>query len=346
MFTLIQKYGMMISSINWEKYEQMRIMNMKFKRIIYMMAILVLSMFLCTGCSNERLKDQQELRLKGISLMENRKYEDALEKFQGALDLSLGKIGDTEIDICFYKAEALYRLDRVEEAMAVYTAIIDYNDDSKAYFQRGNLYYSLGDEENALKDYEEAIKRDKKNYEIYIGVFEALNAHGKEKESQDCLNAALEISGKTSYDKMQKGRILFFLGENQKALTVLEEAAKGKEAQAFYYLAEIYSFMGDEASAKSNLKAYMESGSADSYSLFDIANDELSVGNAQMAIECLTTALELESVPNKQMVMKSLVIAYEQNQDFEAALKLMKEYVKTYPEDEEAKRELTFLETR
>ena len=278
--------------------------------------------------------------------MENGKYEEALEEFQGALDLSLGKVGETEMDICFYKAEAQYMLGDVEGAMATYTAIIDFNESAKAYFLRGNFYYSLGEEEKALNDYTAALEQEKKDYELYMGVYESLIAHGKEKEAQDCLNQALEISGNSSHDKMQKGRINYFLGEHQTALALLEEAAKGKEKQAYYYLAEIYSLMGDEASAKSNMDAYMESGIADSYSLYTIANDELAKGNYDMAVECLTAALNLEKVPNKQIVMKTLVIAYEQNKDFASAKALMAEYMKAYPDDEEAKRENTFLETR
>ena len=46
------------------------------------------------------------------------------------------------------------------------------------------------------------------------------------------------------------------------------------------------------------------------------------------------------------IIMKTLVIAYEHKMDFAAALELMTDYVAAYPEDEEAKRELTFLETR
>ena len=94
------------------------------------------------------------------------------------------------------------------------------------------------------------------------------------------------------------------------------------------------------------MNAYLESGAADSYSLFDIANDELGKGNSEMAIRCLTAALELENVPNKQIVMKTLVIAYEQDLKFDKALETVKEYIKAYPDDEDAKRELTFLETR
>lgn len=316
------------------------------KKLVCLTIIAAMTLALCTGCNNDRKEEQLAHRLEGITLMENEKYEDALVEFQAALDLALGKVGETEMDICFYKAEAQYRTGDTEGAVATYTSIIEFNEDARAYFLRGNLYYSLNDEENALKDYAAAIEREKKEYELCIGVYESLMAHGKEKEAQDYLNKALEISGNSSHDKMQKGRINYLLGENQAALTLLEEAAKGNEKQAYYYLADIYSQMGDEASAESNMNAYMESGIADSYGLFNIANDELAKGNYDMAIKCLTEALKLEKVPNKQIVTKTLVIAYEQKLDFASALETMKSYVAEYPEDEEAKRELTFLETR
>ena len=230
--------------------------------------------------------------------------------------------------------------------MATYTAIIEYNEDAKAYFLRANLYYSLGEEENALSDYAKAVEHAGNDYELYIGVYQALCAHDKEKDGQEYLKQALEIRGNASYDKMQKGRINYFLGEHQTALSLLEEAANGKEKLAYYYLAEIYALMGDDESSKSSMKAYMESGVADSYSLFSIANDELEKGNYDMAIECLKAALELEKVPNKQVVMKTLVIAYEHKKDFASAKEVMAKYIKEYPDDEEAKREFTFLETR
>ena len=322
---------------------KMRMFKMK-KKWIYI-AVSIMIMLLCTGCG-EREEKQLNYRQKGITLMENGKYEAALEEFQNALDMSLGEIGENEVDICFYKAEALYRLGDIEGAMNVYTSIITYNEDAKAYFQRGNLYYSLGDEENAMKDYAAALEQEKKDYDLYIGVYEALIAHGKEKEALEYLNQALEISGNSAYDKMQKGRICFMLGEKDQAVSLLEEAVKGKEKTAYYYLAEIYYALGDGKTAEEYMVSYMESGAADSYNLFHIANDQIGKGNYTMAIACLTSALELENVPNKQIIMKTLVIAYEQNKDFASAKALMAEYVEAYPDDEEAKREYTFLETR
>ena len=318
----------------------------KFKKITYMTVVAALALALCTGCSNERKEEQRELRLEGITLMENEKYEEALEKFQGALDLALGQVGDVETDICFYKAEAQYMLGDLEGAMATYTAIVEFNQDAKAYLLRGNLYYSLGEEENAIKDYASAIEKEQKDYGLYIGVYESLMAHGKEAEAKDCLAKALELKGTSAHDKMEKGRIHYILGENEDAVSLLEEAAKGNEKQAFYYLAEIYSIMGDDASAKTNMNAYMESGIADSYKLFTIANDALIKGNYDLVIECLTAALKLEKVPNKQIIMKTLAIAYEKKLDFASAFGIMTQYVEEYPDDEEALREFTFLETR
>ena len=322
----------------------MGIAEKKMKRFIYIV-LMIGMVFLCTGCS-ERKEKQLDYRQAGISHMENGEYEEALVAFQEALDLSLGEIGETEMDICFYKAETLYRLGNPQGAMDVYTAIINYNENAKAYFLRGNLYYSQNDEANALADYASAIEEDEKNYDLYIGVYEALIAHGKDKEASGYLNQALEIDANKAYDKMQKGRIHFLLGEKEKAIALLEEAIKGKEEKAYYYLAEIYSLMGDTENSEKTMLSYIESGEADSYHLFDIANDELEKGNYDMAIECINLALGLEKVPNKQILMKTLVIAHEQNRDFDTARTRMEEYLKLYPDDEEAKREFTFLETR
>lgn len=316
------------------------------KKFMIFIAITLCTLVLCTGCSNERKESQAEIREKGILLMEQGEYEQALELFQETFDLSLGEIGTVERDICYYKAEAQYKLGDTQAAMDTYTALIDFAGDAKAYFLRGNLYYKLNDEENALKDYAAAIEKDKSSYELYIGVYEALTMHGKEKEAQDYLNKALEIKGDKAYDKMQKGRINYLLGEDKTALTLLQEAAAGNEMLAYYYLAEIQYELGNSTEAMEHLTAYLKSDAVDSYNLFSIANKHIAKKNYDIAIECLNAALELEKVPNKQIIMKTLVIAYEYEYDFASAKRVMAEYIKAYPDDEEAQKEYTFLETR
>ena len=331
------------------------------RKLVYMVTILTAVILLCTGCSSERKEQQLLLREQGISYLANAQYDKALEVFQSALDESLGEIGEVELDICYYKAEAQYLSGDIEGAIATYTAIIEYNNAPKAYYLRGNLYYSLYShvvtdlessqqsaayEEMALADYEQAAKYEKNDYELYIGIYESLTAHEKQEEGLKYLDKALKIQGEKAYDKMQKGWINFLLGKNEEAITLLKAAAEGKELESYYCLAEVYLVMNDMENAQNNMNAYISSGIADAYKLYSIAELQLAKENYDVAISCLESALKLEKVPNKQIVMKTLVIAYEKTYNFVAARDVLTDYVKLYPEDEEAARELTFLETR
>ncbi|MBR4026449.1 MAG: tetratricopeptide repeat protein [Lachnospiraceae bacterium] len=316
-------------------------------KYITLLSLLICSTFLFTGCSNkEREEKKLTYRNAGIEHLEKGEYEKALEEFQNALSQSLGTIGEIEEDICFYKAKAQCLAGNTKEALETYGALIDYNKNSKAYFLRGNLYYTLGKEKKALEDYKSAAENEHSDYELYIAIYEVLQAKGKEKEGQEYLNSALEIEGDKAKDKMQKGRINFLLGEYQDAIDLLTVAAKGNQNDAYYYLSEIYNAIGDIPTSQEYLSKYMESEDVDSYKLYEVGKTQLSRNNHTMAISCFKMALELEEIPNKPVIMKKLVEVYESLEDFASAKAIMAQYVSEYPEDEEAQREYTFLETR
>lgn len=317
--------------------------NLKYKWTTIL--LLVISILFLTGCSGERIQRKLTYREEGIAYMEEGKYEQALESFQLALDETLGEIDETTLDICFYKAKAQYLSKDTDGAMDTYNAIITYNDSPQAYFLRGNLYYTLGNEEQAFSDYKKAAEEESGDYELYIGIYEVLMEMGKEKEGQEYLNDALEISGKNTADKLQKGRINFLLGEYEDAVTLLQEASV-KEVDANFYLFQVYQAMGDGTNANKYLNSYLESDKVDSYKLYEVGKNQMKDSNYGLAITCFKKALELEEVPNKQQIMKTLVSAYELSSDFASAKEHMAQYIAEYPEDEEAKREYTFLETR
>ena len=93
-------------------------------------------------------------------------------------------------------------------------------------------------------------------------------------------------------------------------------------------------------------KKYLDSGEADSYELMNMGQAQMDNGNYDTAITYFQNALELESVPNKQQITKAMIIAYEYSGDFATAKSKMEEYMKDYPDDEDAAREYQFLETR
>lgn len=310
--------------------------------------VLTLSMLIClTGCSGERIQRKLTHREEGIAYMEEQKYEQALESFQLALDETLGKIDETTLDICFYKAKAQYLLGNHTDALETYNAIITYNDSPKAYFLRGNLYYTLGKETQAISDYKKAAETESTDYELYIGIYEVLMEMGKQKEAHSYLNKALEINEKDTADKLQEGRINFLLGEYKTAISLLEEAAV-KEVDANFYLFEVYEAMKDTVNANKYFNSYLESKKVDSYKLYEVGKSQMDEENYNLAITCFENAIELEEVPNKQQIMKQLVRAYELNYDFASAKQCIAEYMEQYPEDEDEAmlKEYDFLQTR
>lgn len=316
------------------------------RRFIYMSLLTLLVLGVAAGCSSKRQEQQETLRAQGIAYMEKAEYEKALDAFQKALDESLGEIKTMELDICFYKAQTQYMLGDIDGAMATYTAIIEYNQSSKAYYLRGNLHYAKEEEQLALQDYKEAIRYDGKNeYELYIGIYEALKAHDNP-EQTTYLELAKEIKGDTAYDKMQKGRVNFLLGIYGEAVMLLQEAAAAGEPEANYHLTELYLATDKNEEALNTLNAYISGGSADAYRLYRIAAAQMEKENYAVSVSCLEAALKLENVPNRQSVMRTLAIAYERENDFASARTVLETYVTLYPDDEEAQRELTFLETR
>lgn len=318
------------------------------KKIIII--VLCAAALMTTGCSNESEEKQEAYRQYGITCLQDGKYEEAVDYFQKALDQSVGRVSDMEIDICFYKAEALYRGGDTEGALEVYTSIINYNKEAEAYYLRGSLYYSIGTEDEkelGAKDFEEALKQAPEDYELYIGIYETLSGIESEKDrAEGYLQSALEIEGDEAEDHMQKGRIYYLLGDYDQAKTLLEKAVGEKEAEANYYLTEIYEALGDKDAADQAFQTYLESGLADSNGLYAIGTSLMKAGEYTRAISCFDTALGMDNVPNRQAIEKSRIIACENTGDFAAAKKYLEAYGKAYPDDDSMENERIFLETR
>ena len=119
--------------------------NLIFICIAAVLIIAVVGVLLAYFAKVNREREAQQLvyRQEGIAYYEQGDYEHALECFQKALEDSKGDINDVEMDICFYKARTLYELGDMEGALETYNAVVEYNESPKAYFLRGNLYYSM-----------------------------------------------------------------------------------------------------------------------------------------------------------------------------------------------------------
>lgn len=305
---------------------------------------------LLSGCGDtKRLESQKNYRQYGINCMRDGNYEEAVEAFQNALDQSLGKVGDMELDICFYKAEAQLKSGAYEDALDTYNALIAYNESSDAYYLRGCLYFLQGDSEAGKNDFAVAVKKNAGNYDLYVGIYQTMSAYNLLQEGEYYLQEALKIKGETAQDYLQKGRIYYLLGDMENAGSSLEAALEKdavQSSQANYYLALIAEAAGDAESAEAYFNKYLEAGEADSISLYTMGEQRMKVGDYAHAITYFQAGLGMEEMPNQQELMRNLIICYEYSGDFQSAKIQMETYMQLFPDDEEAKQEQIFLSTR
>lgn len=313
-------------------------------KITIFVATVVVAAGVLTGCTDEKQENEDAYRQIGINCIESNDYEGAISAFDSALSQKIGKIGAEEIDICFYKAAAQYASGDTEGAIATYQALIEYDEEnSNAYYLRGVLYLIQGDTAAAQADFSSAVTNQETDYELYLNIYQQLTAAGLTTEAQTYLDTALAIKGNSANDHLWKGRIYQTLGQNDTAVTELLAAVEKKSIEANLYLAQVYEAQGDTDSASKYYQAYIDSGIADSEAMNALGKVEMSQENYAEAAEYFESGLAMDEVTNEQELLQNLVIAYENNRDFASAKKTMETYLSKYPDDEEAKREYTFL---
>lgn len=317
------------------------------KRMRAFVAATVLAAVFMSGCTDERLEDELAYRRVGISSMQSGDYEGAIAAFNGALSCCVGEIGETEIDICYYKAAAQYASGDTEGALGTYNALIDYDKkDANAYYLRGCLLLENGETAKAQEDFANAVRYNSGDYELYIHIYENLSAYNLQAEGEEYLNKAFDIKGDGAENLAYRGKLYFLLGQNENALKELTAALEKKNVEANLTIAQVYEALGDSETAEMYYKTYVESGTADSEAMNALAEIEMRKLNYTGALDYIDQGLAMEQVSNRRELMQNQIICMEYSGDFGGAWTVIQEYVKLYPEDTEAEREYIFLKNR
>lgn len=102
-------------------------------------------------------------RGRGIASMGLTEYDQAVQYFTEALELSDGWVQNVDYDMNYYLAAAYRKNGQPAEAKKVYDAILGLKPEEKdAYFLRGSAELELGDYESAKADFDKAISMDPK----------------------------------------------------------------------------------------------------------------------------------------------------------------------------------------
>lgn len=321
--------------------------NRRKRRLTCVALTTAVAMTLLVGCTNEKYEDELAYRKVGINAMEDGDYEGAVAAFNSALSLCNGMITETEVDICYYKAAALYEGGNIEDAYDVYSSLIDYDaKNADAYYLRGCLALQLGDYQQALNDYAAAVKYNASDYQLYISIYENLTGYNMQEDGEEYLQQAFAIKGDGSEQLAWRGKIYYLLGEYENASAELVSAIKKGSVEANLTMAQVCEAQGDSETAEAYYQTYVQSGETDSTALNALAELEMAKGNYETALNYISQGLALENVPNRKDLLSNQIIACEHAGDFTTAWEVIQEYVSLYPEDEAAQREYIFLKNR
>ncbi len=294
------------------------------------------------GGENIRLVD----RARGIAYMGLTDYEQAAACFEAALAGSDGLVQNVDYDLNFYLAAAYTKSERYSEAEDIYDAVLALRSgEEDAYFLRGNVRLVQGNYEGAKADFDKVISMDASNYDRLIEIYQVLDYFGYSEDGRKYLEAAL-ASGSKEMDKYASGRIYFYLGDYQKAYLDLEEAREKGGVESYLYLGKAYEATGDYNYASSVYNSYLEKneGNAEIYNQLGLC--EMTKGEYAKALAAFQAGMQLQNVTMMQTLPFNEIVAYEHLGNYRQASILMENYLKNYPDDQQARREYEFLSTR
>jgi len=285
-------------------------------------------------------------RGRGIAYMGLTDYDKAVECFVESLAGSNGLVEDIDFDLNYYLAAAYTKSGQPEQAEAIYDAILALRpEEEDAYFLRGCVRLDLSDYEGAKGDFDQTISMDSKNYDRLIEIYEVLAHYGYKEVAQEYLQTAI-ANAPSNMNAYDSGRIYFYLEEYQKAYLALEEAKEEGDAESYLYLGRAYEATGDYNYAASVYNSYIskDTGNAEIYNQLGLC--EMAKGEYQKALEAFQAGMQIEDSGLLQSLSFNEIVAYEYLGEYQKAAVLLDNYLKTYPDDENARREQEFLLTR
>ncbi len=302
-------------------------------------------------CFNQAVNDGDDLTMAyrglGICYMNKGDYEDALEAFKKALSASKATPDDVSFDINYYIGVCYHKLGKYEEAKERYDAIIALRKrDVDAYMQRGAEYLYLKDVESACTDFDKALSLRKKDYTLYIDIYNLLAETGYQPYGVEYLSDALSKYDRNMSD-YDKGYINYCLGNYSTAKNYLEQARTGgnKSVEVLLLLGKCYEELDDTAFAINIYYKYLET-EPDAGVYNQLAVALIDQGRYDEALEAVVSGLEIADADCRRQLLFNRIVAYEHLADFDKAKELCAQYLVDYPSDEVMAREYKFLETR
>ena len=302
------------------------------------------------ACFDNAIKAGEDERLiyrgMGIAYMGQGKYEEAVSAFERALHYSNGLVKKVDYDINYYLAMSEYKCGDLDKALDTYNAILDLDERSAdGHYLRGRIELLKNDKAAALADFDRAVELKSSDCDLYICIYQALDASGFKAEGEGYLSRGL--SNNTRMTTYQSGMFSYYMGKYDEARNYFEEARKDDDSpELVLYLGRSYEALGDTNYATNLYSAYTEEHQDSAAIYNELGLMSLKQEEYQKALNAFENGITLSDPAYDQSLRFNEIVAYEHLLDFKKAAVLMKEYLEKYPGDEEAQREYIFLSTR
>lgn len=282
----------------------------------------------------------------GLAYLGKTDYEAAIAYLEAALQLGDSRVENLDFDINYYLATAYYKNGQLQEAVGVYDAILGLRpEETNAYYLRGCVKLAEGDFDGAQADFDTAITKEPKNYDRMIRIYMALEEYGYKEAGLVYLQNAMKENEKSISD-YDMGRICYYMGDYENARGFLEKLKTTTDYGAALYLGRTYEALGDYNYAASIYAGYAEydQTKAEIYNQLGLCRMQLKEYDA--ALLAFQTGMNIEGNDMMQTLKFNEAVTYEYMGDYKTAASLMNSYLRSYPDDETAKREYEFLQTR
>lgn len=294
--------------------------------------------------NNEDL--QLTSRGEGLAYMGLGEYEQAQDAFLASIQNAGNKLTALEYDTNYYLAAAYMKQGKYTEAYDIYSAIIALKSkETDAYYLRACVLLQQGDYEAAVADFEKVFALEPDDLGLVTDAYVEMQAAGFGEEGKTFLLELMEEREKSLSDG-DKGTIYYYLEDYQNARTYLDGYLNGSDAKRSLLLGQTYEKLGDMNYATVVYQTYLASNEPDAAIYNSLGMCYMAQEKYEEALEAFEAGLATDSGEYLQELKFNMIAAYEYSGEFTQARTLMEEYLQAYPDDDKAKREYEFLQTR
>ena len=285
-------------------------------------------------------------RGEGLAYMGLGDYASAEAAFLESISFAEGNLGGLEYDTNYYLATACMKQGKYKEAQDIYSAIIAMKKkETDAYYLRACSLLKQNNYEEAKADFEKAFALEPKNLELVTDAYVEMAAAGFETEGKAYLQEIIQKKDKSLKDG-EKGIIYYYLEDYTNARTYLDAFVSGDDPEMSLILGQTYEKLGDMNYAASVYQTYLDKNAPDAAIYNSLGICLMNQQKYQEALEKFQAGIDMGNSAYLQNLKFNMIVTYEHLGNFAQAKALMEEYLKAYPDDENAKREYEFLQTR